>query len=272
MTYNEFIQNIINIRGQWNIPEGEYFERHHIIPKCKDGSNSKENIIYLYAREHFIAHKLLAEENPKDYQLVNAYMRMTTSTNGDYNITPEEYEEAKKLFSKLQSENLKALWANLSSEEKFLRQHKGHLTRKSNIEKYNATIEKTRQSLLNKTPYEKALIKEKRKNSLINKSEAEKQLEHIHRSEAAKKRMANLSKEKLEAIIKKSKQTKANWSEEKRREIIAKTTPQGVKVVCIETGVIYNSIKEANEWCGGNVCNVCKGRSKTAGGYHWKYL
>ena len=59
--------------------------------------------------------------------------------------------------------------------------------------------------------------------------------------------MANLSKEKLEAIIKKSKQTKANWSEEKRREIIAKTTPQGVKVVCIETGVIYNSIKEANE-------------------------
>lgn len=34
MTYSEFIQSIINTRGQWNIPDGEYFENHHITPRC----------------------------------------------------------------------------------------------------------------------------------------------------------------------------------------------------------------------------------------------
>ena len=36
-TYKEFIAEIVNTRGQWNIPEGEYFEVHHIIPRCLGG-------------------------------------------------------------------------------------------------------------------------------------------------------------------------------------------------------------------------------------------
>lgn len=46
------------------------------------------------------------------------------------------------------------------------------------------------------------------------------------------------------------------------------------KVICIETSVIYNSIKEAGELnnidpsC---ISKVCSGKRKTAGGYHWKY-
>ena len=38
ITYNEYILNIIATRGQWNIPEGEFFEGHHIIPKSCGGS------------------------------------------------------------------------------------------------------------------------------------------------------------------------------------------------------------------------------------------
>ena len=108
MTYNEFIQNIIDTRGQWNIPEGEYWEGHHIIPICKGGKgNSKKkdsNIIWLYPREHFIAHKLLAEENPEDNQLNWAYICMSMiceSKNQKRIITPEEYEELAVLRSNL---------------------------------------------------------------------------------------------------------------------------------------------------------------------------
>ena len=36
-----------------------YYEKHHIIPKSMGGDNSKENIVYLTGREHFIAHWLL---------------------------------------------------------------------------------------------------------------------------------------------------------------------------------------------------------------------
>ena len=49
--------------------------------------------------------------------------------------------------------------------------------------------------------------------------------------------------------------------------------PRARKVRCIETGQVFDSIKEAQEWLGkGNIRACCKGRSKTAGGYHWEYV
>jgi hypothetical protein len=41
-----------------------YGEQHHIVPKCMGGSNAKNNIVYLSAKEHFIAHKLLVRIYP----------------------------------------------------------------------------------------------------------------------------------------------------------------------------------------------------------------
>ena len=37
----------------------EYVENHHIIPKSFGGLRTKENMVKLYAREHFICHLLL---------------------------------------------------------------------------------------------------------------------------------------------------------------------------------------------------------------------
>lgn len=36
-----------------------YYEKHHILPRCLNGSNDKENLVLLTAREHYICHKLL---------------------------------------------------------------------------------------------------------------------------------------------------------------------------------------------------------------------
>jgi hypothetical protein len=38
-----------------------YFEKHHIQPKSLGGTNSKENLVRLTAREHFICHWLLVK-------------------------------------------------------------------------------------------------------------------------------------------------------------------------------------------------------------------
>lgn len=38
MNYNEYIQNIIDTRGQWGISKDEYFEMHHITPSCIGGT------------------------------------------------------------------------------------------------------------------------------------------------------------------------------------------------------------------------------------------
>lgn len=47
--------------------------------------------------------------------------------------------------------------------------------------------------------------------------------------------------------------------------------PRARKIICVETKEVFNTIKEANETYHANVVQCLKGRSKTAGGYHWMY-
>lgn len=97
MTYIEFIDSILNTRGRFSCGE-EYHERHHIIPRCMNGSNDDSNLIDLFAREHFVAHKLLALENPDNRKLQLAYICMSFVKNDRehrYQLNEEEYEEAR---------------------------------------------------------------------------------------------------------------------------------------------------------------------------------
>jgi hypothetical protein len=105
-TYEQFIQNILNTRGRFACGD-EYHERHHVIPKCIGGGDEEENLIDLFAREHFIAHKLLALENPNNEKLAYAWNMMCNSKNGDYQITAEEYEKARMAFASFISESKK---------------------------------------------------------------------------------------------------------------------------------------------------------------------
>jgi hypothetical protein len=48
--------------------------------------------------------------------------------------------------------------------------------------------------------------------------------------------------------------------------------PHAKKVICIETGQVFDTVKEAQEWLGkGNISKCLRGRTKTAGGYTWMY-
>lgn len=49
----------------------------------------------------------------------------------------------------------------------------------------------------------------------------------------------------------------------------------GKRVLCVETGKIYETIQQASEELGithGNIVKVCNGQRKTCGGYSWKYV
>ena len=51
--------------------------------------------------------------------------------------------------------------------------------------------------------------------------------------------------------------------------------PRAKTVLCIETGQIFSTIKEAANLFNidnSSICKVCNGKQKTAGGYHWQYL
>lgn len=59
MNYRKIYDNIIENRLK--TPFDGYTEKHHIIPKSIGGSDLKENLVCLSAREHFVCHYLLTK-------------------------------------------------------------------------------------------------------------------------------------------------------------------------------------------------------------------
>ena len=54
--YHKIIHNAKTLERD---KKSQYFERHHIIPRSLGGSNARQNLVNLTAREHFLCHMLL---------------------------------------------------------------------------------------------------------------------------------------------------------------------------------------------------------------------
>lgn len=101
--YNNFIEGILNSRPNERF---EGAERHHILPKCMGGKDEADNLVFLTPREHFLAHKMLAEENPHNRGLQFGWWKMCQGRNC---YTAEEYEQAKQnMLHQPKSESFKA--------------------------------------------------------------------------------------------------------------------------------------------------------------------
>lgn len=61
MNYKKHYDILIE-RARLRVKPDGYSERHHIVPRCLGGSNESSNLVYLTAREHYVAHLLLAKE------------------------------------------------------------------------------------------------------------------------------------------------------------------------------------------------------------------
>lgn len=61
MNYKNIYSMFISSRKDQPLLKDEYYENHHIIPKCLGGTNDPQNLIKLTAREHFFAHLLLSK-------------------------------------------------------------------------------------------------------------------------------------------------------------------------------------------------------------------
>ena len=254
MTYKEFINNILQSRGRFNCGN-EYHERHHIIPKCKNGSDDNINLIDLFAREHFIAHKLLAEEYPDDDQLAHAYTLMAFAKDGRqkrYELTPEEYEDARKIYSERFSGS---------------RNPASRLVIRLCDDKIYDTVKDcyNDNNISSTTMYD--MLKQHRKfvyyDEWINMSEHERQrlksidwdaIQHMNRSEAAKRAGNGGS-------IKCSQSTREKIS-------FAKKGKYGTNIYCPELDETFITIKDASDKYGINTTSIgyclC-GKQKHAG-------
>ena len=91
----------------------EYTERHHIIPQSMGGSNDKDNLVDLTAREHFICHWLLVKMTEGDARGKMIYALRGMNANNEYQeryssyITARVYEKYRIEHSKVHSETMK---------------------------------------------------------------------------------------------------------------------------------------------------------------------
>lgn len=83
-----------------------YSERHHIIPKCLGGTNKKDNLVYLSAKEHFVIHQLLVKIYPNNCKLIRACNMLCVDKTGN-RINNKRYEWIKKQNARVMSENRK---------------------------------------------------------------------------------------------------------------------------------------------------------------------
>lgn len=288
ITYEEFIQNILETRGRFACGD-EYHERHHIIPKCIGGTNDEENLIDLFAQEHFMAHKLLAKENPDNNSLVYGWICMAFMKNDyqeRYEITAEEYE----MLKKMKSERMKGNTINPFTEEIRNKMSEAQKNRFANLEerkKYSDMRSGENAYFYGKHHSEKT----KKKQSDSKKGERNPNYGKIY-SEEERKYLSELlsgenapmyGKHHTEETRRKISQANTNPSEETRQKMRdAKigiydgvNNPRAQAVICLETSIIYGAASVASEKTGvnkTNICQCCRGERKSAGGYKWKFI
>jgi hypothetical protein len=105
MNYLAQYNNLISTRKCFLRKKGEgiYYEKHHITPRWLSGTDTKDNLILLTAKEHFIAH-LLLWKHYRDRSSALAFHKMTKSNNPlqERKFTATQFEKARIAFVETQ--------------------------------------------------------------------------------------------------------------------------------------------------------------------------
>jgi hypothetical protein len=76
-----------------------YYENHHILPKCLNGDDSKNNLVLLTPKEHYVCHKLLICMYKNNISLIYAFFMMSHFKKYGNFITLRDYANIRNLIS-----------------------------------------------------------------------------------------------------------------------------------------------------------------------------
>ena len=305
-TRGQWANNILYIQKHHIIPRCLGGLPKYVGKNCKH-----QNIIWLTPKEHYIAHELLALEHPESLELLNAWWLMSHNKKTKEFITADLYEQlsinyVKKLseentginnpffgkhhtaeVKKKMKESAKNRPAVKETTKLKLKQslqgiHKGK------IYVYNSKINKVK--AISKSDLEFYLgngweLGNNQKGRILSE-ETKKKI-----SENSKKGFQKWKQENPEAYTKfceniKKQSTGRHLSEEAKQKIsnansgnkngmFGKKLNTRKKVYCLELDKTFDCIAEAEKETGcyhSHISACCKGKLKTVGGYHWRYV
>ena len=103
--YTTIYYNIVNRAKSRILSPDVYTEKHHIIPKSLGGDNSKDNLVSLTAKEHYICHMLLPKMTKgknKSKMIKAAWMIATMGNKNQLRI-----KVSSRIYCKLKEEWIK---------------------------------------------------------------------------------------------------------------------------------------------------------------------
>lgn len=124
MNYQKVYDSIIEKAKSENREKGNgiCYEKHHILPKCLNGSDRDDNLVLLTTKEHYMVHRLLTRIYPDNRSILTAFHFMVHGQQGQsMNLGARVYEEARELFIKAQTGRK----ASIETKNKMSKSRKG---------------------------------------------------------------------------------------------------------------------------------------------------
>lgn len=116
--YTKWYNSIVSNAMQRTVSD-VYTENHHIVPKSLGGTDSKENLVKLTAKEHFLCHYLLTKmtSGQSYYKMCFAFNSFRrSSSNQEREISGRQYETIRRIVSAARSDFLKGNTYNLGKK------------------------------------------------------------------------------------------------------------------------------------------------------------
>lgn len=132
MNYQKIYTKIVErAQSESRSKNNQYYEKHHIIPRSLGGSNKKDNLVLLTAREHFLCHVLLVKmyrNNQNNYKkMLHALMLMKGSNSKQKRyINSKLYESMKKEYGVIRGEDRKGKSLTEEHKTKISKSMQGH--------------------------------------------------------------------------------------------------------------------------------------------------
>lgn len=95
MNYKKIYNQLCEHRKKNPHPENVYTEKHRILPGCMGGKYTKDNVVRLTGREHYIAHALLWKAHRTSKFAHAWFMMCRVSEQQERHITARQYDAAK---------------------------------------------------------------------------------------------------------------------------------------------------------------------------------
>lgn len=124
MNYKKIYDTLIE-KARTRELDSQYYEKHHIVPRCQGGTDEPSNLVKLTPEEHYVAHQLLAKAHPTHRGLMHAALMMCVNrpSNKLYGWIRRRVSESQSLKMLSESPTKDKRWISNETETIFIDKH-----------------------------------------------------------------------------------------------------------------------------------------------------